>query len=373
MTKPLSSQLTLMDQFSVPKIPDIVKLETGQRLVAIGDIHGDFDQLRKALVISGVLDPRSTNLEPIWTGENTICVQCGDILDRGDGELACYRLLADLARQAHSQGGALSLLFGNHEGLNIEGLFQYAWKEGNAEFEKDIGQTVDEALGFKSWRIQFAGNQPSRWAAMEPGGLFAAPLLSSMKVAMVVGNSVLVHGGLTMEHLKYYCGIEEMNRVAREWVQQMHHKYTNHLGNYESVEEVIQAAQGRIDTTSKTLPKCLGGKGGETAPVWVRIYSSPSDLPPQNPLAQKMIDAVLSELGIDRMIMGHTPQKHINSALENKAWRIDVGASKGMGNGNMEVLEVTKNADGSEDVFILNQNNRIPALDRKIIPNSYFD
>jgi len=73
------------------------------------------------------------------------------------------------------------------------------------------------------------------------------------------------------------------------------------------------------------------------------------------------------------MIMGHTPQKHINSALENKAWRIDVGASKGMGNGNMEVLEVTKNADGSEDVFILNQNNRIPALDRKIIPNSYFD
>jgi hypothetical protein len=31
-----------------------------------------------------------------------------------------------------------------------------------------------------------------------------------------------------------------------------------------------------------------------------------------------------------RMVMGHTPQSHINAALKGKAWRIDMGASKGV-------------------------------------------
>jgi len=116
--------------------PDLPK---GQRIVAFGDVHGDITALRAFLVTAGILDPESSIEEPVWCGGTTICVQTGDVLDRGDDELACFRLLATLARQAHDAGGQLLLLYGNHESLNAAGLFQYANPGGNVEFERTIG------------------------------------------------------------------------------------------------------------------------------------------------------------------------------------------------------------------------------------------
>jgi len=114
-------------------------LPKGQRIVAFGDVHGDITALRSFLVTAGMLDPESSVEEPVWCGGTTICVQTGDVLDRGDDELACFRLLASLARQAYEAGGALLLLYGNHESLNAAGLFQYTNQGGNMEFERTIG------------------------------------------------------------------------------------------------------------------------------------------------------------------------------------------------------------------------------------------
>ncbi len=116
--------------------PDLPK---GQRIVAFGDVHGDITALRSFLVTAGILDPESSIEQPVWCGGTTICVQTGDVLDRGDDELACFRLLATLARQAREAGGELLLLYGNHESLNAAGLFQYANPGGNMEFERTIG------------------------------------------------------------------------------------------------------------------------------------------------------------------------------------------------------------------------------------------
>ena len=198
-----------------------------------------------------VLDPNTDNDEPIWCGGETLCVQTGDVLDRGDDELACYRLLATLGRQAKVAGGGLLLLYGNHESLNAAGLFQYADPGGNDEFERTIGRRIDYNFGSNRWRLQFAGNEPSRWAAMEPGGLLCENLLGNMMVACVLGRTAFVHAGLTAEHLrdggagggggndqggasddsaaavgvgggpregKEYGGISRLNEQAREWI-----------------------------------------------------------------------------------------------------------------------------------------------------------
>lgn len=53
------------------------------------------------------------------------------------------------------------------------------------------------------------------------------------------------------------------------------------------------------------------------------------------------------------MVMGHTPQHKINSALGGKAWRIDVGASKGVMGGIPEVLEIV-HMGGENDQDIVN-------------------
>lgn len=101
------------------------------------------------------------------------------------------------------------------------------------------------------------------------------------------------------------------------------------------------------------MPDCLGGGIGASSPVWMRDYSQPNDREPKNRKANDMITEALNECGPDvqRMVMGHTPQHKINSALGGKAWRIDVGASKGVMGGTPEVLEIIHmGGEDDEDV-----------------------
>jgi len=48
-----------------------------RRVVAVGDLHGDFGNARKVLEMSGVIDK-----EGDWTGNVDFFVQTGDIIDR---------------------------------------------------------------------------------------------------------------------------------------------------------------------------------------------------------------------------------------------------------------------------------------------------
>ena len=331
----------------------ITDLEPGRRIVTFGDVHGDIQALKGFLVTAGVMDPSSSVEEPVWSGGDTIVVQCGDITDRGDDELACFRLLTALSRQARDAGGELIMLYGNHESLNTAGLFQYAYSGGNAEFERDIGAAIDTALDSNRWRLMFAGNQASRWSAFEPGGLLAANLLANMKVCVVVGRTVFVHAGLTASHLDEYGSIENMNQSARDWILQPHHGEHDYVGTYETVAEVVESAQKRARGATKTMPQCLGGGSGEQSPVWMRNYSSPNDSIPKDPRAQQLIDEALDKVGygVQRMVMGHTPQHQINAALKGKAWRVDVGASRGVMGGTPEVLEIIHGGEGKDDVI----------------------
>ena len=68
-----------------------------------------------------------------------------------------------------------------------------------------------------------------------------------------------------------------------------HHGDNNNWGEYNTVEEVIAAAQHRAKVASKTMPDCLGGGIGGSSPVWMRDYSQPNDKEPKNPYAKTMI------------------------------------------------------------------------------------
>jgi hypothetical protein len=125
-------------------------------------------------------------------------------------------------------------------------------------------------------------------------------------------------------------------------------------------------AEARQTTYINTAPVFLGGGIGSISPVWMRDYSSPNDQPPKNPKAQSMIDAALKELECDRMVMGHTIQRQINCALDGKAWRIDVGMSRGVVSGAPEVLEVMV-VNGAEVVSVLTSDGKIPGDDRHIV------
>ena len=63
---------------------------------AVGDIHGDLAKAINALKVAGLMDDDSG--QPVWTGGNTVCVQMGDVLDRGDQEIGA-RFAANPRRQ----------------------------------------------------------------------------------------------------------------------------------------------------------------------------------------------------------------------------------------------------------------------------------
>lgn len=355
------------------------KLRKNQRIVTFGDIHGDILALHKFMQASQLLHVNSTITNPIWDGDDAIIVQVGDILDRGPNELFCLRYLASLARQADKAGGKFYILHGNHETLNANGLFQYTDEEGDVEIESVFGQEMDKVKsgGSKRWRLQYAGNQPSRWNAFEPGGWLSEPLLKHMNVAVVIGRTCFVHAGLTKDHLEKFGGITKMNDDVRKWYGT---KLPDDLQNddgykFQTVDEVIQNANARAKYISKNQPPSIGGGIGAPSPVWMRDYSSPGDGVPKQPQrAQAMISECLRELSkevdddVERMVMGHTPQNSINSALQDRAWRVDVGASKGVMNGTPEVLEIIHRG-GKNDEDLLNiltlEGHRIPALERQ--------
>ena len=78
-------------------------------------------------------------------------------------------------------------------------------------------------------------------------------------------------------------------------------------------------------------------------------------------------ETVLKRLNASRLVIGHTPQSRINAILNGKAWRIDVGMSRGMSGTYPELLEVAKNAEGEEIVHILTAEGKVPAEERYII------
>ena len=102
-----------------------------ERLVAIGDVHGDLDKTREAFRAA-----RLTNERDEWIGGTATCVQVGDQLDRGKDEVAILHFLERLRTEARNAGGELIVMNGNHETLNVAGRYRYALTAGSADFAR---------------------------------------------------------------------------------------------------------------------------------------------------------------------------------------------------------------------------------------------
>lgn len=332
--------------YSIPDTPDFIPLALGQRLVAIGDIHGDINLLHACLQAGGLVDH-----EYNWSGGNSICVQVGDVLDRGQAELECLQLLCKLARQAPASGGSVVILWGNHEVENACGNYSHTCTRDTG-FGKEFGSAIQEKIK-GDWHAPYSVNDSikhdARWAALEPGGILSSVLLAKLKVAVRVGGSVLVHAGLTGTQIRTCGSMEDMNRLAREWIT--------------STKVPPQASSDeRAMAISEMTPQFLQSFPAIQSPLWMRNYSAPADKPPNlegSMDASEEIDVVLEMLDADRMIVGHTVQFMINSVLDQKVWRIDIGTGVPFSFPDRstvhcaEVLEVVCGGSNQETVKVL--------------------
>ena len=81
-----------------------------RKLIAVGDVHGQFEGFVKILRHAGLIDAGHH-----WIGGHCRLVQIGDILDRGPFSLKVDALLDQIQKEALSAGGEVVRLIGNHE------------------------------------------------------------------------------------------------------------------------------------------------------------------------------------------------------------------------------------------------------------------
>ena len=276
---------------SPPAPGPTTRLPAPPRLVAIGDVHGDFEATRAVLRLAGAIDDQDR-----WIGKDLVVVQTGDQLDRGDGERKILELLERLVGEAKQAGGALHVLNGNHELMNAAGDLRYVTAGGFVDFAEVPGVDLNDPRA-----AQAPPAMRGRLLAFAPGGPYARKL-ADRPVALVVGDTVFAHGGVLPQHVRR--GLDAINAETQRWLR----------GEGEISPDILQ---------------------GEESPLWTRRFCQDP-----TPADCAVADETLAALAIKRMVVGHTV--HTEGIVRNcdgKVWCIDVGMASYYG-GHPEALEI---------------------------------
>jgi hypothetical protein len=272
------------------------------RLVAIGDVHGDYDQLVAVLRAAGLVDRRHR-----WQGGRAHLVQTGDLLDRGPDSRKVMDLLMDLEGQARRAGGAVHVLLGNHEVMNLLGDLRYV---STGEYEAfrgpDSAALRDRAFALladptrredEAYRQQWDAEHPLGWVehrvAFGPKGRYGRWLRSRDVVARI-GDSAFLHGGISPKYAALTA--DEINaRVRREMA----------------------------DERALSAGLAVDGEG----PLWYRGLATDAEA-----ALAAHVDAVLATLGVRRIVIGHTVTAGaVLPRFGGKVILIDVGLSAAYG------------------------------------------
>src|SRR5581483_5436645 len=192
----------------------LASLAAPPKYVAIGDVHGDFDDFVALLQKVGLIDQAHN-----WTGGSATLIQVGDQIDRGPKPRQVMDLVMTLQSEAHKAGGEVISLLGNHEIMNIMGDLRYVTPTNYASFadDKSEDRRQSAAREFMKWRdkhkelvsalppsfpqteeqwmLQHPAGFVEQREAYSPSGKYGKWLRTHQTVAKVNGI-VYLHGGL---------------------------------------------------------------------------------------------------------------------------------------------------------------------------------
>ena len=299
--------------------PTVIDKKDARNIVAIGDIHGDFNALLIALYKAEVID-----LKGHWIGGDTKVVQVGDLLDKGgrgipeedipnckdDSEWRILLILEHLNIEAKKDKGAVLILLGNHEILNFLGDFTYTTAATLAYF----------------------GGMENRRDIFQRGGIIAQKIACMTNTVMRIGDWVFAHAGITPEIMEYYKNLklDDINNDIRDFI----------------LNKVVFDGNANPNTKEYRIFKLIADEGGI---VWTRRYGLEVDTDEKGVCKdlRKTLNIITGEKG--GMVVGHTPQEGaIKGNCDGKLFRIDRGMSTGFGlkNNDDERVEILKIVNG---------------------------
>ena len=306
-----------------------------QRIIAVGDLHGDFKAWQDIARGAGLIDANGH-----WAAGTTIFVQLGDVTDREPDSLKIILSLQQLEREAPRKGGKAIIVLGNHEAMNLLGDNRYttpgeyaAFVDGQSAARRDrvyeanrtkleaFYKSQNPALTPDQVRSAWMGDHPLGWVehklAWSPAGNLGKWATGNPAIVRI-GGTLFVHGGISAEYAKQ--PLDAINR------------------------RVAAAMAAADDSPSSVLTDPLG-------PLWYRglIATDPdaeaersAAKPRAAPLTpQDELGVVLGAYGAQRLVIAHTPSlKGIEITGNGRLARIDTGNSRFYG-GPLSWLEIT--------------------------------
>ena len=281
------------------------------KIIAIGDLHGDFQAYIDLLSRAGLIDEKQN-----WSGKDAIFVQTGDIADRGPDTLKIINHLKKLKVEAERDGGRVITLIGNHEAMNMTRDLRYvhpgeykAFKTKNSKSLRSVtykaNQNNIEAFYRrkdpdlsdkeikKAWMKSMPLGRLEHQQAWAPEGDIGSWVVRNPAVA-IVDDVLFVHGGLSADYR--HLSIETINdRVSNALRQQT-----------ERQDSIINA---------------------ETGPLWYRGLL-PQKSAGSSGNAEAEVERVLRNYDVDHIVVGHTPSRSgIRAHFGGRLIQIDTGAS----------------------------------------------
>lgn len=302
------------------------------RIVVFADVHGAYPQLVSLLREAKVIDETLR-----WTGRDTHLVGLGDLLDRGPESRRAMDLLMRLETEARQAGGAVHVLLGNHEVMNMTGDLRYV---SAAEYAAFAGPE-DAALREQVWKDVVAQDPVAVRAEYDlafPAGYFAhraafAPTghygkwLFSRPFLITINDTAFVHAGLPP--MVSQLGLEGTNR-------DLHAQLSHYLQTWQGIETELNLVrpigfQERADVVgakgalehSKALNELRNKElFSPTGPTWFRGQAL------CYPHAEtENLGEALAKLAVKRVVAGHTvsPTGRVLNRFDERVILLDTG------------------------------------------------
>ena len=289
------------------------------KIIAIGDIHGDYPALIKLLRLAKVINSK---LE--WIGGTDYVVQVGDTLDglrpgishdpvylKTPYEIKILNFILKLDLQAKKKGGRVISILGNHE---LYPYYEYKSKSFNNDYVKKVDSKEYKRL-FGISRDDFY--YPGKGRGAKIFGI-TRPLI------LQLGQCIFCHGSLNIKFLEMYSkngkfNINKVNKETSDWFTGKSLKKPKFIDTDDSIN-----------------------------PLFNRDLTSPDLL--TNKDCNKIVKPLFKYFDNAKcIIMGHSTHKTISPLCNNSLYRIDIAVSMAFGgntidqDNKLQVLEIIQN------------------------------
>jgi ankyrin repeat protein len=249
------------------------------KIMAIGDLHGGFDELRTFLINNNITDEHLN-----WIWGNGHLVFAGDVFDRGDKVTECFWLIYKLEQEAKLSGGKVHFVLGNHEIMELSGDKRYL---------ADKYIDLCNRLGFDYSKLYGNKTLLGKW-------------IRTKNTVLIIDNILFVHGGIAPELIQKKISIQTINYTVRTVLNRKNKEPAN------ATEELIMGVSG---------------------PLWYRgyiklPYSYYKQTGQKFNFTEEKLDDILNFYKVKTIVFANTHVSHIEPLYNGKLYGIDIEFSK---------------------------------------------